>query len=162
MWNRRPWKEVAEINEWIVGAGASSNALDDSDGSNLDDSKRYLFSRSGPPVELQVWVVPRSSLVATLLGGRLWSLGFSSIFSRMRFRTTWLAIAVIGLLAAVLAPPSVLFLLSRIRGHRRRFDASGASDRGDPYQIEIAVNVGRRAGPPAESTGDGFVADAFA
>ncbi len=80
------------------------------DGSNLDDSDRYLFSRSGPPVALGVWIVPRSWLVAICSGATLF-VGFFVIFSRLRFRTTWLAIAGLGLLAAVLVQPSVMFLV---------------------------------------------------
>jgi hypothetical protein len=109
MWKRRPWKSLSEINEWVLGAGATGRALDDIDGSNLDDSERYLFSRSGPPASLHVWIVPRSWLVAICSGATLF-IGFFVIFARPRFRTTWLAIAVTGLLAGVLVQPSVMFL----------------------------------------------------
>ena len=93
MWKRRPWKNMAEINEWVLGTGASSHGARRIDGSNLDDSDRYLFSRSGPPVALDVWIVPRSWLVAICSGATLF-VGFFVIFSRPRFRTIWLAIAV--------------------------------------------------------------------
>ena len=88
------------------GPAARPRAVDDIDGSNLDDSDRYLFSRSGPPVALDVWIVPRSWLVAICSGATLF-VGFFVIFSRPRFRTTWLVIAVLGLLAAALVQPSV-------------------------------------------------------
>jgi hypothetical protein len=110
MWKRRPWKNLSELNEWVLGAGAATYGLDDIDGSNLDDSARYLFSRSGPPVELGVWIVPRSWLVAICSGSTLFA-GFFVIFLRPRFRTIWLALAGLGLLAAVRAQPSVMFLV---------------------------------------------------
>ncbi len=110
MWQRRPWKSLSEINEWVLGAGAATYSVDDIDGSNLDDSARYLFSRSGPPVALAVWVVPRSWLVAICSGATLF-VGFFVIFSRPLFRTTWLVIAGLGLLVAVRAQPSVMFLV---------------------------------------------------
>jgi hypothetical protein len=110
MWKRRPWKSLPEINDWVLGMGASGRALDDIDGSNLDDSDRYLFSRSGPPVALNVWIVRRSWMVAICSGVTLF-IGFFVIFARPRFRTTWLALAVTGLLAAVLVQPSVMVLL---------------------------------------------------
>jgi hypothetical protein len=109
MWKRRPWKSPSEINEWVSGMGASGGAPDDIDGPNLGDSDRYLFSRSGPPVALNVWIVPRSWLVAICSGATLF-IGFFVIFARPRFRTTWLAIAMAGLLAGVLVQPNVLFL----------------------------------------------------
>ena len=81
MWKRRPWKNLAEINEWVLGRELPADALDDIDGSNLDDSDRYLFSRSGPPVALHVWIVPRSWLVAICSGATLF-VGFFVIFSQ--------------------------------------------------------------------------------
>ena len=110
MWKWRPWKNVPEINEWVIGSGASTRPLDDIDGSNLEDSDRYLFSRTGPPVGLNVWIVSRSWLVAICSGATL-VIGFFVIFSRLRFQTTWLVIAVIALLAAMLVQPSVMFLV---------------------------------------------------
>ena len=109
MWKRRPWKNLAEINEWVLGAGSFRHGRRRNRRLNLDDSDRYLFSRSGPPVALAVWIVPRSWLVAICSGATLF-VGFLVIFSRLRFRTTWLAIAGFGLLAAVLVQPSVMFL----------------------------------------------------
>jgi hypothetical protein len=110
MWKQRSWKNAIEINEWVLGSAASSRPLDDIDGSNLEDSDRYLFSRAGPPVGLHVWIVSRSWLVAICSGATLF-VGFFVIFSRLRFQTTWLAISVIALLAAMLVQPSVMFLV---------------------------------------------------
>ena len=110
MWKRRPWKNLSELNEWLLGAGAATSSLNEFDGSNIDDSARYLFSRSGPPVALGVWIVPRSWLVAICSGATLF-VGFIVIFTRPRFLTIWLAIAALGLLAAVRAQPSVTFLV---------------------------------------------------
>ena len=110
MWKGRPWKNVPEINEWVIGSGASSRPLDDIDGSNLEDSDRYLFSRTGPPVGLHVWIVSRSWLVAICSGVTLF-IGFFAIFSRPRFKPTWVVIALIGLLAAVVVQPAVIVLV---------------------------------------------------
>jgi hypothetical protein len=110
MWKRRPWQNLAGMNDWLLGAGAPARGGDDIDRLNLDHSDRYVFSRSGRPVVLGVWVVPRSWLVAICSGVTL-LVGFLAIFSRVRFRTAWLVIAVIGLLAAVLVQPSVTVIL---------------------------------------------------
>ena len=68
-----------------------------------------MFSRRGQPAALSVWIVPRSWLVGICSGVTL-SIGFLAIFSKLRFRTIWLGIAGLGLLAAVLLQPSVTFL----------------------------------------------------
>jgi hypothetical protein len=97
------------LNEWILGPATSPTAIDEFDGANPDDSHRYLFSRSGQPVALSVWVVSRPWLVSICSGVTL-LIGFLTIFSKIRFRTIWLGIAAIGLLAAVLLQGSVTFL----------------------------------------------------
>ncbi|MFI5460484.1 MAG: hypothetical protein ACHRXM_34135 [Isosphaerales bacterium] len=109
VWKRRPWKNVASLNEWILGAGVSTSAIDDLSGSGPDDSDRYLFSRSGQPVVFSVWIVPRSWLVAVCSGATLF-VGFFAIFTKIRFRTIWLGVAVLGLLAAAFVQPGVTFL----------------------------------------------------
>jgi hypothetical protein len=109
MWKRRPWQNMTAVNEWIGGALALSRTVAEFDGANPDDSDRYLFSRSGPPAALSVWVVSRSWLVAICSGATL-VFGFLAIFSKLRFRTTWLGIAGLAFLAAVLVQPSVMFL----------------------------------------------------
>jgi len=109
VWKRRPWKNPASLNEWVLGAGVPSSAIDDFGGSSPDDSDRYLFSRSGHPDLLAAWIVPRSWLVAVCSGATLF-VGFLVIFSKIRLRTIWLGIAVLGLLAAVLVQPGVTFL----------------------------------------------------
>jgi len=109
VWKRRPWKNVASLNEWILGAGVSPSAIDDFSGLSPDDSDRYLFSRNGQPVAFSVWIVPRSWLVAVCSGATLF-VGFFVIFTKIRFRTIWLGIAGLGLLAAVLVQPGVTFL----------------------------------------------------
>ena len=58
-WKQRPWRNVSSVNEWILGTTTSSTAVDEFDGANPDDSHHYLFSRSGQPVALSVWVVSR-------------------------------------------------------------------------------------------------------
>ena len=57
-----------------------------------------------------MWIVPRSWLIAICSGATL-LVGFLAMFSRLRFRTTWVAIAGFGLLAAVLVQPSVTVVL---------------------------------------------------
>jgi hypothetical protein len=109
VWKQRPWQKMSSLNEWILGTTTTPMAIDQFDGANPDDSHRYLFSRSGPPVALSVWVVSRPWLVAICSGVTL-LIGFFTIFSKIRFRTIWLGIAAIGLLAAVLFHESVLFL----------------------------------------------------
>ena len=108
-WKRRSWKTGASLNEWILGPGASPSAIGDFDGADTDDSDHYLFSRSGQPASLGVWIVPRSWLVGICSGATL-VIGFLAIFSKLRFRTIWVGIAGLGLLAAVNLQPSVTFL----------------------------------------------------
>jgi hypothetical protein len=100
---------VASLNEWIKGAGLSTSAIGDSNGSAGDDSDRYLFSRTGQPSDFSVWIVPRSWLVGVCSGATLF-VGFLAIFAKLRFRTIWLGVAALGLVAAVLVRPSVTFL----------------------------------------------------
>ena len=108
-WKRRPWKTVESLNEWILGNGVSPSVIDDFNGSSAADSDRCLFSRSGEPTALSVWIVPRSRLVAICSGATLF-VGFFAIFTKLRFRTIWLGIAGLGLLVAVLVQPGVTFL----------------------------------------------------
>jgi hypothetical protein len=108
-WKRRSWKNGTSLREWILGAGVSTSAIGDFDGASTDDSDHYLFSRSGPPAALDVWIVPRSWLVGICSGATL-VIGFLAIFSKLRFRTIWVAVAVVGLLVGVLVQPSVTFL----------------------------------------------------
>ena len=109
VWKQRPWRNVSSVNEWILGTTTSSTAIGEIDGANPDDSHRYLFSRSGQPVALSVWVVSRPWLISICSGVTL-LIGFFTIFSKIRFRTIWLGTAAIGLLAAVLFQGSVMFL----------------------------------------------------
>ncbi len=104
-----PGGNVSSVNEWILGTTTSSTAVDEFDGANPDDSHHYLFSRSGQPVALSVWVVSRAWLVSICSGVTL-LIGFFTIFSKIRFRTIWLGTAAIGLLAAILFQGSVMFL----------------------------------------------------
>ena len=108
-WQRRPGKETAGLNEWLLGAGYAASAVDDFTGSSLDDSDRYLFSQRGDRAALEAWIVPRSSLVGICSGVTL-LIGVLAIFLKLRFRTIWLAVAGLAVLAAVLVEPSVTFL----------------------------------------------------
>jgi hypothetical protein len=108
-WRRRAWKNQASLNDWLRGAGASSRAIGDLSAAGIDDSDRYLFSRSGEPCTFYPWLVPRSLLVAVCSGATLF-VGFFVIFTKMRFRTIWLGTACLGLLSAILVQPAVTFL----------------------------------------------------
>ncbi len=109
-----PARSGASLRGWLVGAALtpSLSAIDDVEESRFDESHRsvFVFSRSGDPVALVIWVVARSSLVAVCSGATLF-LGFLAIFSRARFRTIWLGLAVLGLVAGMFLQPSVLFLI---------------------------------------------------
>jgi hypothetical protein len=109
LWKRRPWKNPASLNEWLLGAGGSSSSFDDSSGTSPDDADRYLFSKSGEPTALLTWIVPRSWLVAICSGATL-LVGFAVIFAKIRIRMIWLGFAVLALLAAVLVQPGITFL----------------------------------------------------
>ena len=109
MWKQRPWRNIASLNEWLLGASPPALGLVGFDAANPDDSDRYVFSRSGEPGPIGLWFVRRSWLVAICSGATL-VLGFVAIFSRIRFRTVWMLCAVAGLLAAVQFQPSVTFL----------------------------------------------------
>jgi hypothetical protein len=109
VWKRRPWKNPASLNEWLLGAGVASSAIDDYGGSSSDDSDRYLFSQSGQPRALTAWIVPGSLLVAVCSGAAL-LVGFLVIFTKIRMRTIWLAVAGLSLLAAVYVEPGVTFV----------------------------------------------------
>ncbi len=108
-WKRLPSQNMSSVNEWIGGVTATSRKVDEFDVANPEDRDRYLFSRCGPPAALGVYIVSRSWLVAIFSGAAL-LIGFLAIFSKLRFRTTWLGIAGVALLAAILAEPSVIFL----------------------------------------------------
>ena len=108
-WNRRAGKEKTGAIEWLLGAGSTATAIDDFAGSSPDDSDRYLFSQRGEPATLKIWVAPRSWLVGICSGATL-VIGFLAIFLKLRFRTLWLGVAALAVLAAVLVEPSVTFL----------------------------------------------------
>jgi hypothetical protein len=106
LWIRRPWKGGSNLTAWILGDGAPAAAVDDLRDSALDDSHHLLFSRSGEPGELGVWIVSRAWLVAACSGATL-VLGFIAIFARIRFRTAWVLAAGLAMLAATMVQPSL-------------------------------------------------------
>ncbi len=110
LWIRRPWKGGANLTGWILGDGAPAAAVDDLRDSALDDSHHLLFSRSGEPGELDVWIVSRAWLVAACSGATL-VLGFIAIFARIRFRTAWVLAAGLALLVATTVQPSLTMQL---------------------------------------------------
>ncbi len=108
-WKRRPVKDTAGLNEWLVGNGGATLAMDDFTGSGAFDEDRYLFSRRGEPVALDLWLVPGSWLVGICSGLSL-VIGFLAIFRKLQFRTIWLLIAGACVLSATLVEPSVTVL----------------------------------------------------
>ncbi len=104
-----PAQSGVSLRGWLVGAALtpSLSTIDD-----VDESHRsvFVFSRTGDAVAMAIWVVPRSWLVAVCSGATLF-LGFLAIFSRARFRTIWLGLAMLGLVAGMFLQPSVLFLI---------------------------------------------------
>jgi hypothetical protein len=106
LWKRRPGRGAAALNEWIRAAGTTTGALETLPEMSLGDSHGFLFSRTGPPAVLALWIVSRAWSVATCSGAAL-ILGFFIIFGRLRFRTIWVLIAGLALLAAATVQPSV-------------------------------------------------------
>jgi hypothetical protein len=109
-WKRRPGRDSAGLNEWLVGAGVSGASIDDFAGSGSEGSDRYLFSRRGQPSGLGVWLVPGSWLVFFCSGLTL-VIGFLAIFLKLRFRSIWLGLAGVAVLSATLVEPTVTFLV---------------------------------------------------
>jgi hypothetical protein len=112
LWKRRPGKHGAALTDWLLGTMAPAATLGEHDETSPDDANRFLFSRTGPPLALAVWVVPRAWAVVTCSGAAL-IVGFFSIFSRIRFRTVWVALAGLALLTAALVQPSATFLAAQ-------------------------------------------------
>jgi hypothetical protein len=109
-WKRSPGKQADGQNEWLLGATASASSIDDFAGPGGDGQDRYLFSRRGQPTGLRAWIVPGTWLVGICSGFTL-VIGFLAIFLKLRFRTIWLAVAVVAVLAAMLIEPTVTFLI---------------------------------------------------
>lgn len=109
-WVRRPVRDGAALNDWLLGDGAPAAAVEDLRESTLDDSQHLLFGQActpgasdSEPAALGVWMLPRAWLIAVCSGGAL-LVGFLAIFARIRFRTAWAAAAVALLVAAFLHP----------------------------------------------------------
>src|SRR5262249_44801207 len=83
LWRRRPGKGETALDQWIGDAAA---ARTEASAAGDMDSYHWLFSRSGPPADLGVWVVSRAWIVAVCSGATL-ILGFFAIFAHIRFRT---------------------------------------------------------------------------
>jgi hypothetical protein len=147
-WKRSPRKQPAAQNEWLLGATASASAIDDFIGSGADDSDRYLFSRRGQPTELRAWVVPGSVLVGICSGFTL-VIGFLTIFLRIRFRTIWLVIAVVAVLAAVLVEPAVTFLLLQAAALGALLTLLGLLIERSMERSSFSWSSARRGGAPA-------------
>jgi hypothetical protein len=109
LWKRRPGKNGAALTDWLPGAMTAGSVLGPLEETSPDDSHRFLFSRTGPPLALAVWTVPRPWVVVTCSGAAL-IVGFFTIFSRVRFRTVWAIVAGLALLTAALVQPNTTFL----------------------------------------------------
>jgi hypothetical protein len=109
LWIRRPGRDGASLEQWLLGSSAPQTAIENLQLANLDNSQRYLFSRLGEPLTLRIWIASRTGIVAACSGITL-LLGYFAIFSRARFRTVWAVLAGIALLAAMFSQPSVTLL----------------------------------------------------
>ena len=110
VWKRRPWRSFSTLLGWVAGAPAHTPVLDELLGEELDDSHGYLFTRAGKPGPLSLWQVSRAMIVAVCSGSVL-LVGFLAMYAQVRFRSIWLAAAIMGVLAWALVHPSVLFLV---------------------------------------------------
>ncbi|MGP0061995.1 MAG: hypothetical protein ACLQGP_00150 [Isosphaeraceae bacterium] len=109
IWKRRTWKDGAALDQWLGGTAASS-ANDELREASLDDSHHLLFSRSGPPIAMSIWIASRTWIVVVCSGLTL-ILGFLAIFTRIRFRTAWAVAAGLAILAAAFWHPSVTLMV---------------------------------------------------
>ena len=109
VWKRRPGNSFTRLLAWVSGPSSSSANPDGTLAQDLDDSHSYLFGRTGPPVYLRPWVVSRALMVAVCSGSVL-LVGFYLMFFRARGRLVWAGVAVLGLLTAIFAHPSVVLL----------------------------------------------------
>jgi hypothetical protein len=106
LWIRGSAENAAALSRWLLGDAAPASAAQELGESNPDDAQPLVFSRTGEPPELSVWIVSRAWLVAACSGVAL-LVGFLAIFARVRFRTVWVIAAGLGLLAATMLQPSV-------------------------------------------------------
>ena len=107
----KPWKGISRPERVASGSdGLPRRRSTISPDQAATSQDRYLFSRRGQPTELKAWIVPGIWLVGICSGFTL-VIGFLAIFLRLRFRTIWLVVAVVAVLAAVLVEPTVTFLV---------------------------------------------------
>ncbi|MFO0888673.1 MAG: hypothetical protein U0790_05930, partial [Isosphaeraceae bacterium] len=110
VWKRRPWRPLSRLTSWVSGAPTTAPGPDDAAGEDPEDAHAYLFGRSGAPGSLPLFVAARAWLVA-LCSGLVLLAGLLVMYSRARFRTVWLAGAILGLAFVVFAHPSVVLLI---------------------------------------------------
>ena len=147
-WKRRPGKDAAGLAAWLVGSGGARAAIDDVLGSASEDSDRYLFSRRGEPTALVVWLV-RSSWLVFLCSGLSLVVGFFAIFLKLRFRTIWLGIAIVAVLAGTLAEPAVTLLAAQAAALGAFLALTGAVDPAPDRPrgpADVAVGARSRSG----------------
>jgi hypothetical protein len=95
---------------WVTGSPPQSGREDGIIEESQDDSHAYLFARTGQPVPLRLWVASRAWTMG-ICSGIVLALGFSLMFSRVGFHTTWLGAAAFCLLGSLLVHPSAVILV---------------------------------------------------
>ena len=110
VWKRRPWKSFARLVGWVAGSTSQTPGLEGVSDDEREDAHGYLFGRSGQPVPLRPWVASRAWIVG-LCSGTMLALGFLFMFSGIRFRVIWVAVAILCLLGAVVVHPSTVLLI---------------------------------------------------
>jgi hypothetical protein len=110
VWKRKPSRVLARLVSWVSNAQPQSVGPDEMLGEDRDDSHAYLFSRSGPPAVLKLWVAPRGWIVG-ISSGLVLLFGFYLMYSGVRFLVVWVAASLLCLLSVTLAHPSVVALV---------------------------------------------------
>jgi hypothetical protein len=110
VWKRKPWKSNSTLMVWVTGSTSQSGREDGVIEENQDDSHAYLFARTGQPVPLRLWVASRAWTMG-ICSGVVLALGFSLMFSRVRFRRIWIGVAAFCLLGSLLVHPSAVLLV---------------------------------------------------
>ncbi len=151
LWKRRPGKHGAALTHWLLGTSAPNMLPGDLDDPSPDDAHHFLFSRTGPPAALAVWIIPRAWAVVTCSGTAL-IVGFCTIFSRIRFRTVWAVLAGLALLTAALVQPSAAFLAAQSAFIGVILTLLGLVIQRLHDRMKSPIRPGREPGAPAPQT----------
>ncbi len=109
MWKRRPTRSGSDLLAWVEGS-QSRLVVGDLDPGVRGDGDRFVFSMTGLPQALAPVVASRL-LLTGLCSGTALVVGFLVVFRGIRFRVVWAVVSGIGLLAATVTRPSVVFLV---------------------------------------------------